>query len=74
MTAFLTVFDGQIRVMQCEEFHIAISETAKPFCVHAPCTIPFACRDKLQAEYNLCESQNIITSVTETTTLCAPTP
>lgn len=32
-TSFPTVFDGQIRVMQGEEFHIAIEDTAKPFCV-----------------------------------------
>ena len=72
ITTFLTVFDGQIRVMQGEEFHIAISETAKPFCVHTPRTIPFAYRDKLQAELHLLESQNIITPITEATTWCAP--
>ena len=72
MTAFPTVFDGQIRVMQGEEFHITIAETAKPFCVHTPRTIPFAYRDKLQAELHLLESQNIIAPVTETTPWCAP--
>ena len=72
IAAFPTVFDGQIRVMQGEEFHIAISETAKPFCVHTPRTIPFAYRDKLQAELHLLASQNIITPVTEATTWCAP--
>ena len=72
IAAFPIVFDGQIRVMQGEEFHIAISETAKPFCVHTPRAIPFAYRDKLQAELHLLESQNIITPVTEATTWCAP--
>ena len=72
MAAFPTVFDGQIRVMQGEEFHIEIDDTAKPFCVHTPRTIPFAYRDKLQAELNLLESQHIITPVTEATTWCAP--
>ena len=72
MAAFPTVFDGQIRVMQGEEFHIEIDDTAKPFCVHTPRTIPFAYQDKLQAELNLLESQHIITAVTEATTWCAP--
>ena len=63
MTAFPMVFDGQIRVVQGEEFHIDISDTAKPFCVHTPRTIPFAYRDKLQAELNLLEAQSIITPV-----------
>ena len=72
MTTFPTVFDGQIRVMQGKEFHIVIEDAAKPFCVHTPHTIPFAYRDKLQAELNLLESQHIITLVTEATTWCAP--
>ena len=72
MTAFPMVFDGRIRVMQGEEFHIAISDTAKPFCVHTPRTIPFAYRDKLQDELNLLEAQSIITPVTQATTWCAP--
>ena len=72
IATFPTVFDGQIRVMQDEEFHIAISETAKPFCVHTPRTIPFAYRDKLQAELHLLELQNVITPVTEATTWCTP--
>ena len=31
--AYHTVFDGQIRVMQEEEFHISLATNAKPFCV-----------------------------------------
>ena len=72
MTSFPTVFDGQIRVVQGEEFHIAVEDTAKPFCVHTPRTIPFAYRDKLQAELDLLESQHVITPVTEATKWCAP--
>ena len=72
MATFPTVFDGQIRIMQGEEFHIAIDDTAKPFCVHTPRTILFAYQDKLQAELNLLESQHIIAPVTEATTWCAP--
>ena len=72
MAAFPTVFDGHIRVMQGEEFHIAVTDTAKPFCVHTPRTIPFAYRDKLQAELCLLEAQHIIEPVTEATPWCAP--
>jgi len=72
MSAFPTIFDGHIRVMQGEEFHIAITDAAKPFCVHTPRTIPFAYRDKLQAELHLLESQHIIAPVTEATPWCAP--
>ena len=39
---------------------------------YTPCAIPFAYRDKLQAELYLLESQSIITPVTEATTWCAP--
>ena len=69
MATFPTAFDGQIRVMPGEEFHIA---TAKPFYVHTPRTIPFVYLDKLQAELNLLESQHIITLVTEAITWCMP--
>jgi len=69
MSAFPTVFDGHIRIIQS---HIAITDAAKPFCVHMPRTIPFAYRDKLQAELHLLESQHIIASVTEALPWCAP--
>ena len=65
--AYPTVFDGHIRVMQGEEFHISLVTNVKPFC-----TIPFAYRDKLKAELDLLESQHIIAPVTEATTWCAP--
>ena len=67
-----TVFDGQIRTMQGEEFRICLAANAKPFCVHTTCTIPFAYRDKLKAELDLLESQNVIVPITEATTWCAP--
>jgi len=72
MTAFPTVFNGHIRVMQGKEFHIAVTDRAKPFCVHTPCTIPFAYQDKLQAELRLLKSQHIIAPVTEATLWCVP--
>jgi len=55
MTVFPTVFDGHIRVTQVEEFQIVVTDAAKPFGVHTPRTIPFAYRDKLQAELCLLE-------------------
>ena len=45
---------------------------AKPFCVTSPRTIPFAYRDKLAAELDLLQQQNIIAPVTEPTDWCAP--
>jgi len=45
-----TVFDGNIRTMGGEEFHISPTAEAKPFCVNTPRSIPFAYRDKLKAE------------------------
>ena len=70
--AFPMVFDGQIRIMQGEKFHISLAANAKPFCVNTPRTIPFAYRDKLQAELDLLESQHVIAPVTEATTWYAP--
>ena len=58
--------------MEGEKFHIALTDDAKPFCVHTPRTIPFAYRDKLQKELQLLQSQGIIEPVTEPTEWCAP--
>ena len=67
-----TVFDGQIRSMQGEYFHISLTDDVKPFCVNTPRSIPFAYRDKLRAELDILQQQNIITPVTEATEWCAP--
>ena len=69
---FPTVFDGIIRNMDGEEFHISLTKNVKPFCVHTPRSIPFAFRDKLKAELDLLQEQNIIAPVTEVTEWCAP--
>ena len=58
--------------MQGEEFRICLAANAKPFCVHPPHTIPFAYRDKVKAELDLLESQNVIVLITEATTWYAP--
>ena len=72
MEEFPTVFDEQIRTMEGEEFHISLTDDAKPFCVNTPRSIPFAYHDKLKTELNLLESQGIIEPVTEATEWCAP--
>ena len=69
---FPTVFDGQIRTMPGETFHISLTDDARPFCVTTPRTIPFAYRDKLRDEIDLLVKQEIIAPVTEPTEWCAP--
>ena len=69
---FPLVFNGEIKTMEGERFHITLSDDAKPFCVHTPRAIPYAYRDKLQAELQLLQQQNIISPVTEPTEWCAP--
>ena len=62
---YTTVFDGNIRTMDGEEFHISLTADARPFCVNIPRSIPFAYRDKLKAELELLQTQHIIAPVTE---------
>ena len=62
---FPTVFDGNINSMEGEEFHIYVTDDARPFCVNTPRCIPYAYLDLLQ-------SQNIIAPVIEATDWCAP--
>ena len=72
MLAYPTVFDGQIRRLEGEQFHISLTVDVKPFRVNTPRSIPFAYRDKLKAELDLLESQDIIAPVTAATEWCAP--
>jgi len=72
MKEFPTVFDGQVRVMEGEQFRIQLQDNAILFCIKTPCTIPFAYRDKLKEELDLLQQQGIITPVTEATQWCAP--
>ena len=73
MAEFPLVFDEQVHTMPGEKFHISLTADARPFCVTAPRTIPFAYRDKLKKEIDLLKSQGIITPITEPTEWCAPT-
>ena len=72
MVEFPSVFEGKIQMMEGEEFHISLTEDAKPFCVCAPRSIPCAYRDKLKAELDLLQEQGIIAPVTVPTEWCAP--
>ena len=69
---FPSVFDGNIKTMDGELFHITLTDDAQPFCVRTPRTVPFSFRDKLKAELELLQEQNIIAPVTEPTEWCAP--
>ena len=46
MEEFPSVFDGQVTVMDGEQFHITLTENAVPFCVKTPRMVPFAYRGK----------------------------
>ena len=72
MKEFPNVFDGQIKTMDGEEFHISLTDDAKPFCVNTPRSMPFAYCDKLRAELTVLQTQGIIEPVTEPTEWCAP--
>lgn len=72
MSEFPSVFDGQIRTMPGEKFHISLTDDAQPFCVYTPRTIPLAYRGKLKDEIDLLVEQGIIAPVTEPTDWCAP--
>jgi len=71
MTQYPTVFDGQIRIMEGEKFHITLIDDAVPFCVKTPQAIPFAYRDKLKVELDLLQEQGIITPVTVVCPYCS---
>jgi len=72
MDEFPAVFNGQVRVMEGEQFHITLAEDAVPFCVKTPQTVPFVYRNKLKAEMDLLQQQGIMEPVTEATQLCVP--
>ena len=67
-----TAFDGQIKTIDGESFHITLTKDAKPFCVNTPRTVPFAFRNKLKAELDLLQDQGVIAPVTEPTEWCSP--
>ena len=41
MQEFPTIFDGHIKTMEGEKFHIALTDDARPFYVKAPRVMPF---------------------------------
>ena len=72
MNEFPSVFDNKVKHMKGEQFHIALIDNAKPFCVKTPRTIPYAYREKMKAELQSLEEQSIITPVSYPTEWCAP--
>ncbi len=69
---FPSIFDGSVKQMDGEKFHITLAEEAKPFCIKTSRTVPFAYRDKLKAELETLEAMGIIAPVTYPTKWCAP--
>ena len=69
---FPSVFNEKVKPMDGEQFHIALMEEAKPFCIKTPRAIHFAYRDKLKAELETLQDQGIITPVMYPTEWCAP--
>ena len=65
------VFDGQVKVMPGEKFHIHLKEDAKPFCVRTPRSVPLPYQDKLKVELDLQQKQGIIGIQTKPTDWCA---
>lgn len=53
MSEFPTVFEGQVRTMPGEKFHISVTTDTRPFCETIQRTIPFAYKDKLKKEIDL---------------------
>ena len=51
--------------MTGEEFHIHLTQDAKPFYVNTQNSIPFAYHDKLKTELELLQQQNIIAPIME---------
>ena len=45
-----SIFDNKVKPMKGEQFHIALVDIAKPFCIKTPRTIAYAYREKLKAE------------------------
>ena len=58
--------------MMGEEFYILLTDDAKPFCVNTPPSIPFMYRNKLKAELELLQRQNIVAPITEALIVVTP--
>ena len=69
MNEFPSVFNGQIKTMEGEKFHITLTDDAKPFCVKSPRAIPLPIETNSK---QMLQQQGIIAPVTEPTEWCAP--
>ena len=72
MAEFPTVFDCKVRVMKGEKFKIHLTPDAKPFCVNAPRSVPYALLDKLKSQLDKLLVLDIIKPITQPTEWCAP--
>ena len=70
VSEYPNVFDGKIRTMEGEKFHISLVEGGVPFCVKTPQSIPFAYREKLKAKLQTLQDHGIIAPVTQVTEWC----
>ena len=59
------VFQGQVRVMDFEQFHITLTKKAVPFYVKTRPTMPFVYKDKLKAQLEFLQQQGIIAPIAE---------
>jgi len=57
MADYPTVFDGQVRVMEGEQFTITLQEDAISFCLKTPWTVPFAYWEKLKMNWTCYNSK-----------------
>ena len=72
MVELPTVFDGRIKNMEGEMFHISLTDDKEPFCVTTPQAIPIVYCDKLKAQLDLLQWQQIVEPVTTPTAWCQP--
>ncbi|PAA65850.1 hypothetical protein BOX15_Mlig025290g1 [Macrostomum lignano] len=72
ISEFPAVFDGIVRPMKGEAFSIKLREDAQPFSIKTPRRIPFPLYERLKAELDSLEAQEIICKVTAPTQWCAP--
>ena len=56
----IPVFDGQIRIIEEEEFHILLVEGAVSLCVKTPQSVSFVYKEKLIVELQLLQEQGSI--------------
>ena len=69
---YADVFTDRVSLMKGETFSIKLKEDARPFCCNHVRRVAEPLKDKLKAELENLEAQDIIEKVTEPTEWCAP--